>query len=227
MAFTYSNILRSIFRGRYISKLQYFGEIEKTNVGIANLVINVAENIVPIIAYYDTEKYFIEKKYHNKTILFPLVLSALKRGVKSCNTIMEEVFRNTGAVLSKILFKDDFYYIGRGIILDKNFNLMMLVCSKISTNTSSNESYIYINSTLYNNTDSLSKYIVSTFLKNVGKTLNTLSISLDVNSKITVIIKNINNYMSRNINVAYTEYNQDSINKLLNDNVNRIFKNLK
>lgn len=153
---------------------------------------------------------------------------------KTSNTIIKDMLKGAdNHIISVNVDRRDLYFVGSGIILDSNWNIMLLCGYNLIYKEDKykiNESVCYISPEVFMNTDALSKYIVSKVIPVIANynidlpgfisTYKDTDVSLGTLEQVNIYIKDISNMfvspVSYSENTDYDKEIWECIDKYMN-----------
>jgi hypothetical protein len=233
MAFIYKSFLSKVFEPYATLYVGFnnLGPYKYREFSRASFKISTdynANNLVPVFAY-QVVKNIIEKKAGPDIAFFPVVENTIGCiEAKSTSTILNLMAANTDARFSKVKLKDHYYYVNRGVLLNENFNIMLIFGYGMGGKTRVDNNfklYTYINSDIFDSTDPMTKYIASTFIKKIAtETFKVRNLDNRIHDT-CIIIKKLKDMIWFPKDTAHCPYDQAAVDKLLKDNAKVVFQN--
>lgn len=214
--------------------------LNKNNVFNRYLVTKVKDRKVdiPLIAISQICNYikhiFNNKEdVNNSSIIIPLYVNTYSKDVSTFKFLLSNAFNSTtfNERLTELCTrKGDIYYGGKGIILDKNYNLLLLCTVRVDipVNNINNLSYIspiiYIDSRVFSNksfvNNGIVRYIVP-YIRNIK-----IDYSNILQKEAVIIIDDINKFISTPTIPTSQENINESLNNCLIDNFEDISRKI-
>lgn len=237
---TVNNSLEHIgYIHRYYSYYTYHSTLSLTNRNISNFSIGIKavinDNIsvecpitlAPYIQYILSNHNVLNPNKFKTVIRYLDINDICRNNVSTPTPIFNSL--DTDISLKKIILKEsEVYYIGKGIILDKNKKPLFLFCTTVKKKENSDAYFadpvIYTAEEVFNTKDPICKYIKDKVLPFyftesyiLGEEYKRNSIKVIVNNKeINKFFVKPNSPKNKNIN--------ENLNKLLLDNIDELFK---
>ena len=187
------NYIEDIFCDYKLNVLPSNLQMDDTYKKYISIDIKQKNIIVPLIIRNQIE-IFIKNSFYNLTydkITVPLVFNNQieKRNFKTVSRVFREMYyNNTLKLLNKVLYKDNtVYYVGKGIIMDGDMNLLLMLALKSNFNEEINRmeythKVVYINKKVYTEQKNpLHKYIIKSI-----PSINEIDISSYIHSRFAV-----------------------------------------